>query len=106
VASLCSIHMRDNIDDLVEDDTRLIYTPEQAVADAIMYVFGTLPASKDEPLANMGLDSLDAMDLIYRIEDNAGVPKLFDTEVKIKMLTQQMLEDQLRARLKCTTFKV
>lgn len=70
---------------------------ERIVAQTILDVLGAAPPSKDIPLADMGMDSIDALDLFYTLEDRFDINKLHDSGERYdNAITQRLIEDKVR----------
>jgi acyl carrier protein len=76
-------------------------TVEQRIFKCFERVTGTpnFPV-KDEPLRLSGLDSLEIMDLLFEVEKEFDVKKLFDVNVSaLKNLTLSDITNKLTAAL-------
>jgi len=73
---------------------------EAVVTATIEEILGEAPADKDIPLAQLGLDSIDALDLFYTLEDKFGIRDLIKSDERHDSnLTQRMLEQRIRKML-------
>lgn len=66
-------------------------TAEQIVVEAMRESLGVLPEDINLPLSELGLDSIDFIDLIYNIETKADIDKLFDADMRTVPLSQSDL---------------
>jgi hypothetical protein len=73
---------------------------EGTVSATIKEVLGAEPPSKDQPLTDIGMDSIDALDLFYTLEDRFCINKLVDFGDKFDpTITQRKIEDKVRLLL-------
>ena len=72
---------------------------EKIVLETITEVLGSAPRDKDSPLVEMGMDSIDAIDLFYTLEDKFDLPKFADMDNVRHSVTQRMIETMVRERL-------
>jgi acyl carrier protein len=74
-------------------------TVEQRILKCLNEITDVIP-SKEEPLHNYGLDSLDIMDLLYGIEREFDVKNAFDIKlVGLKTVSLQQIESQLQTAM-------
>ncbi len=74
-------------------------TVEKIVAETIAEVLGATPLDKDSPLVELGMDSIDAIDLFYTLEDKFDLPKFGDMDNVRQTVTQRMIEVMVKERL-------
>ena len=71
---------------------------ESIVSSIIKDVLGTEPPNKDIPLSAIGMDSIDALDLFYTLEERFDVPKLVSFGGRYNpAITQREIEDRVKA---------
>lgn len=74
-------------------------TVEQKILKCLNEITDAVP-SKDEPLRNYGLDSLDIMDLLYNIEREFDLKNSFDVKLAgLKTISLQQIESHLQASI-------
>lgn len=72
---------------------------EKVVAETITEVLGVTPDDKNVPLKDFGMDSIDALDLFYTLEDKFDLPKFGDSDNIYRSVTQAMIEIMVKERL-------
>lgn len=78
---------------------------EATVSSIIEELLGTELPDKDMPLSDIGLDSIDALDLFYRLEDRFNINMLVVNfgNKHDPAITQRQIEDKVKTLLKAVS---